>query len=242
MQNKKILSLLTVICCLVCTFSASTTVFAQTSGETYLQENYDKEILSCLSEEYVAFLQAMVDEIRKDNIDISENELNLFIMDNIQNEYYQQNKARINLPTSQDILNDEEETIFISNPVAGLFAVSCAYTATEWTNNLFDSSVTYLGNGDAYRHSFWQAILAEAYGVDYAKRWGDAHESETTNIIDKTMDLINNDIGRELGASITGYQQIEARLSSLLLTKIANGELWRVVNGQLCTTDGTGRK
>ena len=88
---------------------------------------------------------------------------------------------------------------------------------------------------------FWQALIAEAYGTSFAKEWGDAHESTSTGV-DKTMDLLNNDIGRNLGASISGNQQVEARLSSALLTKISNGELWRVVNGQLCATDGTGRK
>lgn len=210
---------------------------------TYNLEEYDTEILSYITEEFILALQETVNDKKETNSDVTEDELNIFIMDSIQEEYNRRIMLRSsNVPYSQDILNSEEKALFSSDPVKGLFAVSSAYTATTWTNNNFDSSVTYLGNGDAYRHSFWQAILANAYGSSYAKQWGDAHESESPSGVDKTMDLRNNSIGRSVGTSMSGNQYIEARLSSALLNKIANGDLWRVVNGKLCSTDGTGRK
>lgn len=241
MKIKKTLSITTLICCLSCFLLSNTTVLAQSTTEEYSPENYNLTIFSCITEEYVSALQEEVDYITQNNPSITENELNIYIMDSIQNEYYSQSKTRTSVPTSQSVLNDAEKTLFASHPIKGLYALSCANTATTWTNNLFNSSVTYLGNGDAYRHAFWQALIAEAYGTSFAKEWGDAHES-TSSGVDKAMDLLNNNIGRNLGSSISGYQQVEARLSSELLTKISNGELWRVVNGQLCATDGTGRK
>ncbi|MGN1156713.1 MAG: DUF6973 domain-containing protein [Agathobacter sp.] len=241
MKIQKTLSMMALICCLLCFLFSNTTVLAQTTTQKYSPNNYNNDIFSCLTEEYVSTLQDEVDYITQNNPSITEDELNIYIMNSIQSEYYSQIKARTNVPTSQSILNDAEKTLFASHPIKGLYVLSCANTATTWTNNLFNSSVTYLGNGDAYRHAFWQALIAEAYGTSFAKQWGDAHES-TSSGVDKEMDLRNNDIGRNLGASIKGYQNIEARLSSALLTKISNGELWRVVNGQLCATDGTGRK
>lgn len=241
MTNKRILRCVTSICCLLCVLLSSTPANAKSGTKTYCQKDYEYVIFSCLTEDYINSLQATVNDIKENNDSITEEELNLYIMDAIEREYELQNSTRTNLPTYEGMLNSAEKDLFASNPVKGLFALSSANTATTWTNQLFESSVTYLGNGDAYRHAFWQAILAEAYGISYAREWGDAHEL-TSSGVDKSMDLLNNNIGRNLGASIGGNQYIEARISSALLTKISNGELWRVVDGQLCATDGTGRQ
>ena len=55
------------------------------------------------------------------------------------------------------------------------------------------------GNGDAFRHAYWNAILVPnmggssgaVYGEERAKAWTDAHEQYSVGI-DKEMDLHNN--------------------------------------------------
>lgn len=227
--------------------SVNTSVFAaEVGGKTecdYQATNYDQSILDCLSLEMATELQQQVDEIRRNQPDVTDDELNVFIMDNIEEAYYAKKMSRsYDVPYLKDKLNATEKNLFASNPTKGLYAVSAANTATTWAANLFTEDFLFQGNGDAYRYSMWQAILAKAYGSAYAKQWGDAHEVGCDNATDSTMDLRNNAIGRNVGVALTGNQSVEARLSSTLLQKISSGQLWRIVNGLLCATDGTGRK
>lgn len=145
------------------------------------------------------------------------------------------------LPQYESSLNSAERTLYLSNPVKGTFALSCAINATNATNSLFSSSVVYLGNGDAFRHAYWCGLVTNGYGASYVKQWGDAHESTTPAGIDKTMDLRNNQSGINIASNIVG-PYFEGRFQKELLSQIKNGNLVRIVNNKLVPTDGTGRK
>ena len=55
---------------------------------------------------------------------------------------------------------------------------------------------------DAYRHILWSFLLTKAYGEDFAKQVGDAHEKGDTGntASERLMDLHNNAIGRKYAA------------------------------------------
>lgn len=58
---------------------------------------------------------------------------------------------------------------------------------------------------DALRHAYWNAVMTRVIGRDRAEAWATAHESEESPTNPSVcMDLSNNAIGRDVGASMTG--------------------------------------
>lgn len=91
---------------------------------------------------------------------------------------------------------------------------------------------------NAFRHTLWQATITAKFGDDIAKQVGDAHEdspSENLNIrsftgknafsqADQTIDLLNNNIGREIGKDNPGTTMQE--LATKTLDTFHNDELY----------------
>ncbi|MFA7032544.1 MAG: hypothetical protein WC201_03175 [Bacilli bacterium] len=56
----------------------------------------------------------------------------------------------------------------------------------------------YQDDGDAFRHTYWSALLTYEFGSSFALKLTSAHESDTPEGIDKEMDLHNNKNGTTL--------------------------------------------
>lgn len=87
------------------------------------------------------------------------------------------------------------------------------------------------GKGDAYRHSLFVALNAQTLGLDLAQRLSDAHENNNTpEILQKEMDLRNNQVGLNMYSSLIGqypdYLSYLGALQVMILLKINNGDLW----------------
>lgn len=67
------------------------------------------------------------------------------------------------------------------------------------TANQYFSDGAWGGRNDAYRHTYWNALMTSQINLDWAQRYADAHESETPYGPDKAMDLYNNQVGRNEG-------------------------------------------
>lgn len=67
---------------------------------------------------------------------------------------------------------------------------------------------------DAFRHSYWNILLSKRINLNWAESFTTAHESETTNIYTKEMDLHNNLVGRYVHKNNTSKS--EANLSSIV--------------------------
>ncbi len=67
-----------------------------------------------------------------------------------------------------------------------------------WGNN---PNVTWLGKGDAFLHTYFQAINTQRVGPYITKLFADAHETEHPPILhlETEMDLFNNNVGIQLG-------------------------------------------
>ena len=67
-----------------------------------------------------------------------------------------------------------------------------------WGSN---PNVTWLGKGDAFLHTYFQAINTQSVGPYITKLFADAHETEHPPILhlETEMDLFNNGIGIQLG-------------------------------------------
>lgn len=61
----------------------------------------------------------------------------------------------------------------------------------QWTNMSGDDT-----KQDAFRHAYWNVLLAKRISLGWARDFSNAHESESKNQAAKRMDLHNNGIGR----------------------------------------------
>lgn len=64
----------------------------------------------------------------------------------------------------------------------------------------FPGASLHNGEGDAFRHCFWSALLARDIGASYAKQFTTAHENYSDNPPkERGMDLYNNSVGFSIG-------------------------------------------
>ncbi|MBN4084808.1 hypothetical protein JYT89_00535 [Flavobacteriaceae bacterium AH-315-B10] len=78
---------------------------------------------------------------------------------------------------------------------------------------------------EAFRHAYYNVINAKVVGVDMAKLFSDAHESENPIILvlEEQMDLFNNNIGHQ---SISGNGSLSlSQLADLIYQRLLNGDL-----------------
>lgn len=141
-------------------------------------------------------------------------------------------------------ITQAEVNLAKSNPGEFTIYGSTALAAINLSEAIYNSGLSQ-GNGDAFRHAYWNAILVQefgavtrgpAYGVERAEIWTTAHESESSGI-DKEMDLYNNYVGREIG--YFNYTQSRTHISNTLQTLVNQGTLVRIVNNRLVATDST---
>jgi hypothetical protein len=58
------------------------------------------------------------------------------------------------------------------------------------------------GKSDAFRHAYWNVLMAKCCGLDWARDFATAHESESYSKLDDVkMDLNNNEVGRNIFSS-----------------------------------------
>lgn len=115
-------------------------------------------------------------------------------------------------------------------------------TATTASKNKFTSAVLHNGNGDAFRHALWNALMVKLTDSSWANKWATAHEYGAKNqpSIEKSMDLSNNAYGRSLAGRV-GKVPDHVYIDQLLID-VKNGKLKRIVSNKLVSTNGTGRR
>lgn len=87
----------------------------------------------------------------------------------------------------------------------------------------------YLGRGDAFRHAYWNALMTKEIDETWAEKFATAHESETPEGNDRTMDLRNNAEGRTVGRKGGSRAEIAARIQR----KVQGGDLWCLRDSKL---------
>ena len=126
------------------------------------------------------------------------------------------------------------------------FAVGRAQALAQESIQVADSVGTRLDNdfiggwADAFRHTFWMARTTQALGRRRAYSLGRAHERGNYQTFKRTgtedgavqdhaatrMDLLNNDVGIELGQRLPAATRAEMQDSVLCL--VYAGELYRI--------------
>ena len=89
----------------------------------------------------------------------------------------------------------------VANPFDCNQAMNCRDKALQATISKFGHQ-GHNNEADAFRHCYWSCCMAQKIGASEAKKFGDSHEeSPNQPKCEKEMDLYNNNIGRNLGAS-----------------------------------------
>jgi hypothetical protein len=88
----------------------------------------------------------------------------------------------------------------------------------------FGGGSLHNGAGDAFRHCYWNALLARDIGKDNALEFTTAHENRPGNPVDeRDMDLWNNAVGADIGAA--GAMFSDAVLAAKCHDALTNGKL-----------------
>jgi len=113
-------------------------------------------------------------------------------------------------------LNAVEMFLYATDTTGGAYAAHAGQTARAATTTNFKPDDRGNGpggnvgdNADAFRHSYWHALLTISSGEECSKLWGDAHEFGTAKnfsslgrFTESLMDLTNNAAGRQLGLEL----------------------------------------
>ncbi len=102
-----------------------------------------------------------------------------------------------------------------------------ANTALAEAGRRFRGAGQHNGQGDAFRHCYWSALLARDLGADNARAFTTAHEAYSANPPrERAMDLHNNAAGVTIGSTHT-------EASDAILAALCEGALH---GGVLMTT------
>ncbi|MGE2689037.1 DUF6973 domain-containing protein [Mycolicibacterium pulveris] len=76
---------------------------------------------------------------------------------------------------------------------------------------------------DAFRHAYWNALMTERFGEEWAREYATAHERKPANTAaDEAMDLYNNEIGRAIATA--NPDASPEQLSDMVHEAVQNGE------------------
>lgn len=195
-----------------------------------------------ISDEDLEKLVNQINEYHKDNPELSFDELNeyfkLLILSNydesdkyknINNDYSIETKGAADyLPIVSGKLTAPEKKVFNSNPLKGANVLIFAKQANYHTDNAFKSNYSHTHtNADAFRHTFWNALMAQSHlvGPTYAKQFADAHEqgypiSSNNPKLSRDMDYANNASGRSIGQK--SYSGSESVVTNAIRTNVLN--------------------
>ncbi|WP_069650303.1 DUF6973 domain-containing protein [Caloranaerobacter ferrireducens] len=160
-----------VFVCVLTILTGVSTVFATSNIEkispshVYDEINYGK----LLKLEDVEYFMGKLNDYIKQNPDATNEELNRFLKAEMRKKYLNKNIkvneviAYSNYPAPVD-LNPEEQKLYNENPTKGLKAIWQGKKAFNEANERYSSGL-HNGNGDAFRHAYWNALMVKH--IDY---------------------------------------------------------------------------
>lgn len=122
------------------------------------------------------------------------------------------------------------------HPVQATKVFTTAQSATDYTISTYGKN-GWQDNSDAFRHCLWNALMKKAMTLLLQKN-GQLLMNMSPVVLDKSMDLFNNSIGRSIDVS----NKSEAQIVSAVKTKVSNGSCRRIINNKLVATNGDGMK
>jgi hypothetical protein len=128
-------------------------------------------------------------------------------------------------------LNKCEKNLILSDITYASQAISVylnSKTAEEMTFQIFGRN-GWNDCSDAFRHTYWNALMTKSYGVLSAILFGTAHEcvSGQPNL-ENNMDLHNNSLGRDV--AMNNISMNNSELANQIMTSLLNGDLKIISN------------
>jgi hypothetical protein len=114
-------------------------------------------------------------------------------------------------------------------PISAAIAYGMANKAKAWTRYFYGNPNAHNDNGDAFRHTYWNALMAKYIGTTKAKIFGDAHETGSRRPIEKKMDLNNNAVGRSIGNRYRWHS--DRRIAYIVRSYVKSHKLLRLNKG-----------
>lgn len=131
-----------------------------------------------------------------------------------------------------DKVTGEEIALFAAHPIKSAEAKTLSTTASEKANSLYAVYTLWQGNGDAFRHAYWSALMTKNIDRDYAYDAGLAHEGLKRGYNfdaqgdDTKMDISNNYSGRILGDANSSLS--DSQLATVIKNETTAGNLKRI--------------
>lgn len=210
--------------------------------EKYIEEviedvkelNRDTDIFENLTDEDYELLLSYVSEIETQNPGMSEVELDQLAYDFLKKRYDDTQNDLTIKPFYISIggANSQEVALCAKHPVRCSKARLDASTASKQAESYYRSGL-HNGNGDAFRHAYWNVLMVKSIGLGPAADFANAHEYGAKNQprIEQTMDLHNNHLGRH---ALRGSTAAQVR------NGITSGKGKRIVNSRLVNTSSAG--
>jgi len=171
------------------------------------------------------------------------------------------------LPSKLNELNKKEKKLAKQSPSQAATYYKASKDALSKSQSWYISSVLEDGNGDAFRHAYWNALLTKRFsigakytnvttGYKTAKKWTDAHEETPKTKKEKlanSMDLNNNKVGRDTAkkayeTNTSKYKLTtgggfgsDSSLAKTIKSKVDKGHLKRIVKGKHVKTNSSGK-
>ncbi|MGY1436504.1 DUF6973 domain-containing protein [Streptomyces reniochalinae] len=85
-------------------------------------------------------------------------------------------------------------------------------------------------HNDAFRHSYWNALMTKKYGAEWTEKYTVAHEARPGNPPEReAMDLYNNEVGRRIASSHPDASEEE--LADLVEKAVRDGDMVVIPKG-----------
>lgn len=212
----------------------------ETSGKQYLTEEEVKKVdLSQLKE-----ISEELDNAIKSGT-YQENELNQIAAEKIKSIQTSEFSIMGYDVPGFGTFTDAEVNLATWHPIEFAKYGECVLNAYNEATRYYSEGQLKHGNGDAFRHAYWNAILVPSFGesnpnhgLERAEVWTTAHESESKENNDKLMDLYNNEVGRYHAYS-NYFTHSRADYSRDIRNMVSQGALARIDKaGNLVATNG----
>lgn len=144
---------------------------------------------------------------------------------------YKRSVNKRGIYSSLKALTPEEIELYAKHPIKAAKAKDCADYAETSTAKNWSGYTTWQGNGDAYRHALWSALMSKEIDNDFSYRVGLAHEGlkKGYNIgkqnDDTKMDISNNYAGRKVGDKSS---KSRGKIAKAIKNKCCKGGLRRI--------------
>lgn len=121
-------------------------------------------------------------------------------------------------------LTQAERDFLWDHPLASMTFKENADKAFAEAAKRFPSNTLHNGEGDAFRHAYWNALMTKHESEALAKEFADAHETNPGQpAAEKTMDLHNNEVGRQIGKD--NPKATDEELADLVEKALKDGKL-----------------